>query len=67
MGCAGEKRLVPTWVMEEGECRDSLALEVAAQCKLPPDIISRAAALYKVRSSIAVMPGSIHEIKLSST
>lgn len=39
---------MPTWRMEEGECRDSLAMEVAAQCKLPPDIVARASHLYNV-------------------
>ena len=44
---AGERRLVPTWRMLPGECRDSLALEVAARCGLPPELIARAAAISK--------------------
>ena len=39
----------PTWHIAEGECRDSLALEVAASCRLPEQIIQRAADLYEVR------------------
>jgi len=46
---AGGRRLVPTWRMEEGECRDSLAMEVALQCKLPPAVVARASQLYNVR------------------
>lgn len=48
---AGGRRLVPTWRMEEGECRDSLAMEVAAQCKLPPAVVARASHLYNVRTA----------------
>ncbi len=38
---------MPTWRIEDGECRDSLALEVAAQCKLPPEIVARASQFYQ--------------------
>ena len=40
---------MPTWRMEDGECRDSLAIEVAAQCKLPAGIVSRASHFYQAR------------------
>ncbi|EIE20036.1 hypothetical protein COCSUDRAFT_58259 [Coccomyxa subellipsoidea C-169] len=48
------RRQVPTWRMEEGECRDSLAMEVAAQCKLPPDIVARASHLYNDARNCAI-------------
>ena len=50
---AGRARLEPTWHIAEGECRDSLALEVAASCRLPEQIIQRAADLYEVRLGIS--------------
>ncbi|CAL8466240.1 g5776 [Coccomyxa elongata] len=51
-------RLVPTWRIEEGECRDSLALEVAAQCKLPAEIVARASQLYQTLEAPSVMEAS---------
>lgn len=47
---------MPTWCMEEGECRDSLAMQVAAQCKLPPDVVARATHLYNVKLLEILMP-----------
>ena len=44
----GRRRLEPTWRMAPGECRDSLALEVAANCRLPKDILQRASEHYQV-------------------
>ncbi len=44
----GQKRLEPTWHLAPGECRDSLALEVAANCRLPEGIIQRASEHYQV-------------------
>ena len=49
----GSRRLVPTWRMVEGECRDSLALEVAARCRLPPELVARASAFVQVPNIIA--------------
>ena len=37
----------PTWRMVEGTSTESLALEVARECNLPPDTLKRAAALYQ--------------------
>lgn len=48
---AGRPRLEPTWRVAPGECRDSLALEVAASCRLPQAILQRAAEHYQVRAS----------------
>ena len=53
MAGAGKARLEPTWHIAEGECRDSLALEVAASCRLPEQIIQRAADLYEVRLRVS--------------
>ena len=38
---------MPTWRIEDGECRDSLAMQVAAQCKLPAEVVARASQLYQ--------------------
>lgn len=41
-------QLRPTMRMVPGTCTDSLALEVAAQSGLPPDVLHRAKHLYQV-------------------
>ncbi|BDA51431.1 probable DNA mismatch repair protein MutS at C-terminar half [Coccomyxa sp. Obi] len=51
-------RLVPTWRIEDGECRDSLAIEVAAQCKLPPDVVARASQFYQTLEAPTVVKAS---------
>ncbi|DBA98847.1 TPA: hypothetical protein ACH3X1_014607 [Trebouxia sp. C0004] len=38
---------VPTWRMVPGSSTESLALDVALQCQVPPDIVQRAAHLFK--------------------
>lgn len=43
----GERGRRPTWRMVEGTSTESLALEVARECHLPPDTLKRAAALYQ--------------------
>ena len=56
----GQKRLEPTWRLAPGECRDSLALEVAANCRLPKDILQRASEHYQVSAlpaSELTLPG----------
>ena len=40
-------RRKPTWRMVEGESVESLALEVAANCRLPEEVVERAASLYE--------------------
>lgn len=39
---------MPTWRMVPGSSTESLALDVALQCQVPPDIVQRAAHLFKV-------------------
>lgn len=46
--CAGMGGRVPTWRMVEGSSSESLALDVALQCQVPPEIVLRAAHLFKV-------------------
>lgn len=45
---AGMGGRVPTWRMVPGSSTESLALDVALQCQVPPDIVQRAAHLFKV-------------------
>lgn len=40
---------VPTWRMVPGSSSESLALDVALQCQVPPEIVYRAAQLFKVQ------------------
>ncbi|KAL3131455.1 hypothetical protein ABBQ38_007763 [Trebouxia sp. C0009 RCD-2024] len=44
---AGMGGRVPTWRMVEGSSSESLALDVALQCQVPPEIVRRAAHLFK--------------------
>jgi len=48
---AGMGGRVPTWRMVPGSSTESLALDVALQCQVPPDIVQRAAHLFKVYQS----------------
>ena len=48
---AGMGGRVPTWRMVPGSSTESLALDVALQCQVPPDIVQRAAHLFKVHQS----------------
>ena len=52
---AGRRRLEPSWRVAPGECRDSLALEVAASCRLPEAILQRASQHYQVRALPVLM------------
>jgi len=45
---AGMGGRVPTRRMVPGSSTESLALDVALQCQVPPDIVQRAAHLFKV-------------------
>lgn len=46
--CAGTGGRVPTWRMIPGSSTESLALDVALQCRVPFDVVHRAAHLFKV-------------------
>lgn len=46
---AGIGGRVPTWRMVPGSSSESLALDVALQCQVPPEIVYRAAQLFKVQ------------------
>ncbi len=37
----------PTWRIKPGVCTESLALDVARRCRLPPSVVARAAQLYE--------------------
>lgn len=49
----GRKRF-PTWRMVPGSSTESLALEVAAECRLPPRVVGRAAELYDELNAAAM-------------
>ncbi len=49
---AGMGGRVPTWRMVPGSSTESLALDVALQCKVPPEIVQRAAHLFKVSNML---------------
>ncbi len=51
----------PTWRMVDGVSTESLALEVARTCALPPSILRRANSLYQARPRYAHTQPSWHE------
>jgi hypothetical protein len=50
-----------------GESKESLALDVARQCRLPEETLTRAAALYKEIQEINQEPEVTHELSSEST
>jgi DNA mismatch repair ATPase MutS len=56
----------PTWRILPGESKESLALDVARQCRLPEETLTRAAALYKAIQEINQEPKITHELELTS-
>lgn len=56
----------PTWRMVPGSSSESLALDVALQCQVPPDIVYRAAQLFKVQNLSHPPPPDLLAVSLGN-
>ena len=57
----------PTWRILPGESKESLALDVARQCRLPEETLTRAAVLYKEIQELNQEPKISHQLSSEST
>ena len=62
-----EGKMSPTWKIEDGECRESLAIQTAADCGLEDDVLRRAQTFLRQNITTAENSTSVRKGDMSSS